>query len=375
MKNALLKPERLASWIILLAAFALLAGLFITFFERIPIKGTSFLIDWSAFWNSIRDGNVVYYSANGLRIPPWSVLFIMPLGFVSLRASWGLLALITITILVISVPRRQQRWRYWASTVLLVASFLTLRVIVDGNFEGFIIGGVLLIGLGYHRRQALPLAVGILMATVKPQAVFLLIGAVGLYLIVLREWKLIVHTALIVLVVVAATMFWRGQDWLTALGGQNATAYTGNLLDITLAAALKRLGVSPAAGVVAQVAIAFLTLLVVWYSRVQLSRPKMGLLLAASILCAPYAAGNSVLTVVAIGIIPLFQKRPLPGIVLILLVDFALLLNQGAFIGVASYYWTFFTLLSWITLAWHVVMDERQPVAQPMQTQPQRTHA
>ncbi|MBI5666887.1 MAG: DUF2029 domain-containing protein [Chloroflexi bacterium] len=355
MTRTLLTPTRIAPLLVLLLVLLLVAAAFITFFERLPVEGTTFLIDWGVFWKSIQDGNVVYYSAFGLRIPPWSVLFILPLGFVSLRTAWALLALATILILIISVPRRTARWRHRAGMLLLGASFLTLRVIVDGNFEGLIVGGVLLMLWGYDRRQALPLGVGILLATIKPQTVFLLIAVIGLYLLEGRQWRLIGRTAAITLAIVIPTLLWRGSDWLVALGGENNAVFTGNLLDITLGASLRRAGdFSPVIILMARLAVIAATLVIAWRARARLTRESAGLLIAASILCAPYAAGNSVLTYVAIGVIPFFQKRPLPGLLLIGLMNAALLLNQAAFVGVASYYWTLYTLLTWSVLAWHV---------------------
>lgn len=352
MNKTFINPTKLAPIILLLIVLIVLAAVFIRFFERLPIEGTSFLIDWSVFWESIQNGNVVYYSAFGLRIPPWSVIFILPLGFVSLRAAWGLLSLVTIIILIVSVPRRVPRWRHWAGVLLLAASFLTLRVIVDGNFEGLIVGGVLLMLWGYDRRRVLPLATGMLLATIKPQTVFLLIAVIGLYLLARREWRFVVLTAAVTLAVIIPTMLWRGADWLVALGGENAAVYTGNLLDITLSAALRRAGgFAPAVIPAAQIGLAAATLVIAWRARVRLSRESAGMLIAASILCAPYTAGNSVLVLAAIGVIPFFQKRLLPGLLLIGLMDAALLLNQAAFIGIASYYWTLYTLLAWALLA------------------------
>ncbi len=355
MTQLRLKPTQFVPLLLLILAVLLVAAAFIMFFERLPVEGTTFLIDWGVFWKSIQNGDVVYYSAYGLRIPPWSVLFILPLGYVPLRTAWALLALATIAILVISVPRRAPRWRVRAGVILLAASFLSLRVIVDGNFEGLIVGGILLMLWGYDQRKPLPLAVGMLLATIKPQTVFLLIAVIGLYLLAHREWRFIGITAALTLAVIIPSMLWRGADWLVAFGGENNAVFTGNLLDITLDAAMRRMGgFAPSIILLTRLIIMAATLVIAWRARARLTRESAGLLIAASILCAPYAAGNSVLTFVAVGVIPFFLKRPLPGLLLIGLMNAALLLNSGAFVNVASYYWTVYTLLTWILLAGHV---------------------
>jgi hypothetical protein len=359
MTHRAMQPGRLIQWGIIGLALVISALIFVSFFERVPIEGTTFLIDFRAFWKSIENGNLVYYEAHGLRVPPWSVLFILPLGFVSLRTAWGLLVFASFVILVGSVPRIRPMGKYLASVLLLVVSFLTLRVMVDGNFEGLMVGGVVLMLAGFRKRNAFLLAIGMLLATFKPQAVFLLIFAVGVYLLVERDWRFIIKTTLITLAVMIPAMLWRGSDWLVALGGENFNAYTGNFLDISLAAAFNRSGLfAPIVGIVAQLPILLVTLALAWKTRTGLSREKAGMLMAASLLLAPYAAGNTTLTVLAIGVIPLFQKRPVPGLILILLTDAAFLINRAEFAPIVSYFWTAFVVLTWAMLAWHVYRAE-----------------
>jgi DNA-binding transcriptional LysR family regulator len=78
------------------------------------------------------------------------------------------------------------------------------------------------------------------------------------------------------------------------------------------------------------------------------------MLIAASLLISPYAAGNSVLAVLAVGIIPLFQSRPRLEGLLIALIDLAFLPPRDW----QAYYATAILLLAWAVLAWRVVKGQ-----------------
>jgi hypothetical protein len=76
-----------------------------------------------------------------------------------------------------------------------------------------------------------------------------------------------------------------------------------------------------------------------------------GMLMAGSLLIAPYAAGNSVLSVFAIGIIPLFQSNLLLGGILIALINLPFLWSTDMLFNFQSYYWTALVFITWIILA------------------------
>jgi len=171
-----------------------------------------------------------------------------------------------------------------------------------------------------------------------------------------RAW---LRTALTVLAVVALTMLWRGEEWIATVFGVNYQRYTGAIIDISIAAALDRLGGVPetVSGLV-RAAIVGVTLYIAWRGQRTLSREKAGLLIAASLLAAPYAAGNSVLALLALGIIPLFQSQPLIGGAFIALIDLPFLFTSQM-LRLQAYYWTAVVLLAWATLAWRVHASER----------------
>src|SRR5262249_859791 len=111
------------------------------------------------------------------------------------------------------------------------------------------------------------------------------------------------------------------------------------------------------------------TAYVTWKSRRTFSREKSAMLVAASLLLAPYAAGNSILAVLALGVIPLFFKRRWLGLSLILLADLNFLFGRD----LSAYYATGVVLAMWAILTWQVWKTEISQVlvANPVTTAPQ----
>ena len=196
-----------------LAAAALL---FDAIFSQVSVEGTSLAIDWRGVHKDFAGGTITYY--NGLRNPPWSVLPLLPLGLLSMGASWGLLIFFTFLVLVISVPRHPRRAVFWLSVLLLM--------------------------VGYRARQPYLLAGGMLLASAKPHEAVLLLAVVALYLWQTwppGEWLKAAGAAALV---VGLTLLWRGGEWFGALTG---TYQQGSIMDISLWTALTRTGlVAPA---------------------------------------------------------------------------------------------------------------------------------
>ncbi len=152
-------------------------------------------------------------------------------------------------------------------------------------------------------------------------------------------------------------MLWRGPQWLDLMF---RIPQQGSIMDISLMAALDRAALFPAAiNQLLWAAVLALTALAVWFSQRDINREKAGLLIAASLLLAPYAA--STLSLVAVGVIPLFQKRRWLGLVLIALNWLLLLFNQPAYRQVLGYYSTGVLLLTWAALLWSVWQAEIRP--------------
>jgi hypothetical protein len=85
------------------------------------------------------------------------------------------------------------------------------------------------------------------------------------------------------------------------------------------------------------------------------------MLIAGSLLIAPYAAGNNILTLLAIGVIPLFQEKPWTGLIFIALINLPFLFTSDMLYQQA-YYWTVTVFLIWAVLSWRVYHTERKTV-------------
>jgi hypothetical protein len=327
--------------------------LFAIFFEKIPTQNNTLAMDWKTSWASIRGGDLQYLPVDGLRFPPWSFVPLLPLGLLPMQTAWGILAGVGVVILVVSVPRIESKAFYWLSIILLVISFPSIRNIADGNMENLVVGGVLLILYGYSSKHIYALVAGILLATIKLQEVTLLLMVVALYVLLTwtpRNW---LKMGLWLTGAIALSLIWRGQSWFVALFGLNYLKYTNSIIDISVFAALRRLGfIPPFVITLFWMAILGITLFAAWKSRTTLSREKAGMLIAGSLLIAPYAAGNSVLSVLAIGIIPLLQANRLLGGILIVLVNLPYLWSSDLLYNFQAYYWTVVIFITWAFLAW-----------------------
>jgi hypothetical protein len=103
------------------------------------------------------------------------------------------------------------------------------------------------------------------------------------------------------------------------------------------------------------------TLIVALRSKPTLTREKAAMLITASLMLAPYAAGNSFLTPFAIGIIPMWQTRRRLGWLLIALVNVQFIW-QFAFRDFAywngGYYNTALMILIWAIWCWQIYKTE-----------------
>jgi hypothetical protein len=349
------------NWIILATSLIMSLAAFVFFFDKIPTQNNTLAMDWKTFWPSLRNGNLQYLPLDGLRFPPWSILPILPLGFLSMQKAWGALACIGVFILTFSVPKTKSKVMFWISAILLITSFPSLRNIADGNMENLVVGGVLLIIYGYERKLPLITALGILISTIKLQEITILLIVLGWYLFQTWNHNEKLKMGLLVSGVVVFSLMWRGQAWIIALFGPNYQKYTGSIIDISLTAALKRLGfVPPTLILLIWIILWVITLFIAWRTSPSLSREKAGLLIAISLLLAPYAAGNSVLSVLAIGIIPLFQKRRLLGIGAIILVNLPFMFSSEILYNYQAYYWTTCVFLFWIILCWECLSKHQK---------------
>jgi hypothetical protein len=331
-----------AEYLIVTLAGLFTLGLIVWFFEQWPIEKTTLALDWISLYAGVKDGVLRY--TEGVRSPPWSVIVLLPLGFLSFRASWGLISLYTLLVTVLSVPLTRPRWKTWLAIFLLITSFPSLRHLVDGNLEGLVIGGALLLLAGLERRQPLLTAAGLLLVTVKPQEVWMwmIVLAVELW----RTWSRRAFWQMggLVAFMVVVTLAWKGLEWWPSMAD---SPYRGTIIDISLLAASDRLGWPVWVKALAAALLGGVTLGIALRAAPAPFREKATFLVAASMLLSPYTAGNSFLTIVGLGVIPLFLARPPLGLALLVLTNLPYFADKNWLFNCQSYYWTVLLLIVW----------------------------
>ncbi len=340
------------------ACFIVAAILITLFLRNIPfdIDGSLFGIDWQHIWHSLQNGHIQF--DDWLRIAPWSVLVVLPLGFLSVRDSWSILTLLTLCVLILSVPRvRKSKWRFWLGMLLLVTSYVNLRELVDGNFEGLVIAGVLVFLYGYDHQDVLIAAAGALIMVTKPQDTWVLCLAAGW--LMWKNWPRakLMRFGLAVLAIVIPSMLWFGPAWIAAI----APLTNRDSTNISLKAITAQLNLSSIWLIAAWVIVCGVTAWVIVRGKPTLGRTKIGFLMCASLMLAPYAEGNSFVTVLAIGIIPLFLTRPWHGALLVVLADLPFIIAPLTLLLHGQYYWLPLFLVTWVILGWVAYHSERHP--------------
>jgi hypothetical protein len=341
--------------ILVLAALAATA----IFFMRIPIAGTTLALDWIGIRAGVTGWNIQYSAETALRIPPWSALLLVPLGMLPLQAGWGVVAFLTFTIVPLSLPwDRLRGWKIVLAALVLTLGFPVLRTIVDGNVEFLIVAGLLLLEYGILRRQPVPFALGILLAATKVQETWVLL--ILLPLVAGKEWTArkwlegLGVTALVFL----PSMIWKGRDWI---GSMLTSQYRGSIMDSSLMTTAQRVGF-PAGAAAGFWAILFLltALVALKYCR-GYSREAVGFFLAASLLLAPYSAGNNLLVVYVFGALPMLLARRWEGAVLFVLINLVYLFLpfRDLLYWWSASYWTLVLLISWILFALRIRASKR----------------
>jgi hypothetical protein len=327
-------------------------------FAQLPIEQRGYAIDWKQLWADTRLFTA-NYDGKGLFNPPWVLPLLWPLSALPLAFSWAALGFATLNLLMLSVPRQPGRGRWLAGVALVVLSYPALRQLIDGNLEVLVIGGVLLILWALPRRHTLGMAAGMLMAAAKIQESWLLLAVAAL--LIAREW--------------APRQWLRSLGWGALLAGPFLLRYgrdwwvsnlsftriwPGTPVDSSIYGLLLRYGLPTWLWVLAAAIVLGASFWAIRRRGLTLGRLDAGWLLAAGLLLAPYAASNSVLTVLAIGVIPLLQRRPLIGLVLIFLYDLPLLSGGNAELRLAweASYWTLVLVLSWGALLYKPRREE-----------------
>jgi hypothetical protein len=129
--------------------------------------------------------------------------------------------------------------------------------------------------------------------------------------------------------------------------------YRGSIMDSSLMTTAQRTGFTPAAAAVFWGILFILTAMVAAKYCRGYSRESVAFFLAASLLLAPYSAGNNLIVVYVIGAIPLLLARRWEGVVLFGLINlmyFFLPFRDLLYWWSASY-WTLVLMISWFLFA------------------------
>lgn len=335
-----------AGWLILSLSVLLTAGVFVYFASQLDIQNTGLAYDWRIIWGAIERGNVEW--GTGLYNPPWGVLFLLPLGFLSFSVSWGLVIFLTLAVLILSVPQHYRKRIHLLSIVLLVTCFPAMKNYAEANVEFLTIGGILLTLFAYRNDKPYLLAIGAIMATVKPQAVVLLMIVIGWYLLTEKSREFTLKFSTMTLAIVVPSMLWGGEAWIESLTSGRLTY--GISIEMVLGETsliLTRL---------AQLSLLLATGWIIWRANRDLDRYKVGLLVAASLLVAPYTNAHSMITMAAIGVAALAVYHPRIGIPLFLFyhVPFITLTDVERFDPYLPDYWATVLFITWMALAYQV---------------------
>lgn len=359
-----LKIEKALPVVIFIVCVISLAILFMHIFRQLPNETTTLGLDWRTIWTGIKNGTITYgnlgETIGGMYTPPPGILFLLPFGYLPFKESWGLLAFISILILIISVPKTKAQKLDWLAIFLLVLSYPSLRNIADGNLEAFVVVAVVLMLKGYARNSPIIITLGLLLATIKIQETWLLIIVFSLYVIwkwPKKKWLPIFFS--VAFVTIGSMLMW-GKPWLEAILSHTNQANNipgiifttemgrGSIIDITLSSCMQRLGfaswITSCLWLLLFISTGLIVLL--WFKRGgNFTKILSALLLSSGILLAPYVSGNSFLVLVAIGLIPLFQYDKIIGSLMLALTYLPYLASQQILYHYQSYYWTFLSIL------------------------------
>lgn len=353
---------RFVSYVALGAALLAASLWFIDLTHAINLRSSPLAYDWEILWDATRNGHVRWDA--GMFSPPWALVFILPLSYLSLNLSWALMTLLGAAAVALSVPRYRNWQHHLAGILLILTSYSYRRYFVDTNYEAITILAVLAVLLAYRRRWPVLFALAGMICTIKPQITYLLVLVAALYAYQATSRRFFAEASILVGLVVVASTIWAGKPWLDTLAARPFD------YGISLYVTGSKLGVPALALHAAQVLVIGLTLAVAYVGNRKLSRPKTGMLIAASLLSAPFSNLHSALVLLAIGVVPLALERPRIGLWLVLLfnVNYTDIFGLTGMVfdmhtGYGQELWTSILGVTWITLAATVYVTERQEAA------------
>lgn len=348
----------LSEYAILGASLIVCAALFIWGASQLPIEGTGLAFDWHVYHDAFRGGSLTY---NYLTFnPPWSLVFMMPLGLLPFTWGWGLMIYFSFMMYVISPfslfshPDRKTL----AFTLFMALTYPALKIYAESNLDGFALGAMLLIIYGYRHESPIPLAIGVLVATVKPQTTWLFMLILALYCLQAKPIKFWGRALFIVAIVVILTSLWRGEVWLDLILDNLATTQNG----ISLVAIKNHHQLHPAFLLVSRAIVLGITLMLVIPGKRELSFAKVSLLVTASMVVATFSNFLSLNVALPFCALSLYQRDWRLGLAFLAIYSLPLYysLITGDKIIHNNIFWAYILCLHWGISAWAVFKEEFQ---------------
>lgn len=303
-----------------------------------------FAVDWRMFWRATHNFHIDY--TRGLVFnPPWTLALLWPFTVFPLPTSLALFSLFTLACLGVFL-KRDNDIRRWGLTLLLVSiSYPVLRELVDGNLDVFVVAGLLLFLWADKKQSSWGLAGAVVLLSIKFQESWMLVLAIGFY--VIRDWPKpkIWKAVLLTFAYIAPFLIANWRPWLDSIMRFPAESAFNSSLVGTLA----RIGAPTTLTIVLWLLIFIGTLWGIGWKKI--GRQESGLLVTASMLLAPYS-GNSVLVPFIVGTDQALQRGSAWGALLLVLYNIPYL-----FIGQVELrinweytYWCVVLFLTWISL-------------------------
>lgn len=336
--------KRMQEYLIFGASVIFTAILFVYGFYQFDATGR-LAFDRRILHNAVRN----WEFGNGMSNPPWSVAIIYPFEQLPLKLTWGLLAFLLFAVVILWIPP-YRHWTRYLLLVILPISYPTLRNYAEGNYEAFVLWGLLAIYFGYQKQNPFLMAFGVLLATIKVQACVLLVAMLPWYI---RDWdwKKQKQFYLAIAVWVIPIMLLYGTTWLDSLSYFSRYHGSFSIVDLELPFLI-------------EIIIRGLLIGLAVYVSPQLTRASMSLLIVTSLIISPYTGSLSTIILLTIGVGTLFSERKWGwGILLLILYQELYIFLGSEVIGNHAYILSLFFVTYGIFL-WELLRENRLEVGQ-----------
>jgi hypothetical protein len=240
------------------------------------------------------------------------------------------------------------------SVVLLIFSYPMLRHLMDGNLEAVVVGGVVLVLYALHKRSLIWLAISLVFLSAKIQEAWLFLVVFAVILWINWPWGAWIKSVLAAGLFAALFFIWKGTEWLEAL---RSFPYSGTSIDSSLHFVLTRVGFNGWVASTIWAAFLAITLWLAFRTKPELNLVRAGFLVTAGLMLSNYAAGDSLVTPLALGAIPLFQKKTAVGLALITLffAPYLFISNIEFRLEWENVYWAGVLVITWCLLGWEIL--------------------